>query len=130
MTTPAPSLFFVNDLFVCIVYQCLGFYSHLGLVFDVELTELNGPLHHLSCGFRFIHHLLDELVHHHYDRVRLKVWTKLLGGNNKGKCDLLHARVFGFSPLESLANIIHRVLYSLLFLDKCRSHSSCRYCQV
>ena len=112
MICPLDCLFLVFSIFrhskLCYeVYQCLGFYGHPRFVLDVELTKLDGPLYHSSYGFEFIHFLLGGLVCHYYDRVCLKVWTKFPRGHYHGKCDLLHMWVFGFSPLEGLADIIH-----------------------
>ena len=120
MVHPLDCLFLVFSIFghsklYYEVYQCLGFYGHPRFVLDVELTELDGPLYPSSYGFEFIHFFLGGLVCNYYDRVRLKVWTKLLRGHYHGKCDLLHTWVFGLNPLEGLADIIHRVLHSLFF---------------
>jgi len=59
------------------ICQHLGFYGRSGSIFSIELTKLDGPLYHSSSGLRFIHYFLNGLVRHYYDRVRLKVWTKL-----------------------------------------------------
>ena len=63
------------------IYQCLGFYSRPGLILYIELTELNGPLHHSSSSLKFIHCFLDGLIRHYYNRVSLKVRTELSGGH-------------------------------------------------
>ena len=63
------------------IRQRLGFYGHSGSIFYIKLTKLDGPLYHLSSGLKFIHCFLNWLVCHYYDRVSLKVWTKLSGGH-------------------------------------------------
>ena len=63
------------------ICQRLGFYGRSGSIFYIELTELNGPLYHLSNNLRFIHCFLYELLHHYYNWVSLKVWTKLSKGH-------------------------------------------------
>ena len=55
------------------IRQSLGFYGCSGLIFYIELTKLDGPLHHPSSCLRFIHYFLNGLVCHYYDRVSLKV---------------------------------------------------------
>ena len=59
----------------------LGFYGRLGSIFYIKLTELDGPLYHSSSSLRFIHYFLYGLVHHYYNWVSLKVWTKLSKGH-------------------------------------------------
>ena len=63
------------------IYQHLGFYGRSGSIFYIELTELDGSLYHLSSSLRFIHRFFNGLVYHYYNRVSLKVWTKLSGGH-------------------------------------------------
>ena len=63
------------------IRQHLGFYDCSGSIFYIELTKLDGPLYYSSSGLWFINCFLNGLVHHYYDRVSLKVWTKLSGGH-------------------------------------------------
>ena len=63
------------------VCQCLGFYGHPGSVLYVELTKLDGLLYHSSSSLRFIHRFLNGLIHYYYNRVSLKVRTKLSGAH-------------------------------------------------
>ena len=112
------------------ICQCLGFYSRPRAIFYIELAELNGPLYHPSSGFRFIHCFINGLVYHYYNWVSLKVWTKFSGGHYYGKGNLFYPRVSGFSSLESLADVIHRELYLILFSDQGSANYSCRHCYV
>ena len=63
------------------ICQRLSFYGRSRSILYIELTELNGPLHHSSSSLRFIHCFLNGLVHHYYNRVSLKVRTKFSGGH-------------------------------------------------
>jgi len=78
-----------------------------GSILYVELAQLDGPLYHSSSGLGFIHHFLNELVRHYYDRVRLKIQAKFSRGHYQGECDLLHSWVSGFGSLEGPVDVVH-----------------------
>ena len=107
------------------IRQCLGFYSYSGSIYYIELTKLDGSLYHLSSGHRFIHCFLNRLVRHYYDRVSLKVWTKLSKGHYQGEGNFLYSWVSGFSSLEGLADVIHWALHLIFFPDQGYAHCSC-----
>ena len=53
--------------------QCLRFNSRPGVVLNIELAKLDGPLDHSPCCLGLVHRLLNRLVHHYQDGVRLKI---------------------------------------------------------
>ena len=75
MTTPTPSLFWADEPLVCIVHrsaslgrlsssgdgegdevrQCLRFNGQLGVVLNVELAKLDGPLDHSPYCLKLVH---------------------------------------------------------------------------
>ena len=63
------------------ICQCLSFNGYPRLILYIELTELDGPLHHLSNSLRFIHYFLNGLIRDYYNQVSLKVRTKFSGGH-------------------------------------------------
>ena len=63
------------------ICQCLSFYGYPRLILYIELTELDGPLRHLSNSLKFIHYFLNRLIRDYYNQVSLKVRTKLSGGH-------------------------------------------------
>ena len=54
------------------VHQCLHFNSRLRVLLNFELSKLDGLLDHSSYCLGLVHGLLNWLVHHYQDGVRLK----------------------------------------------------------
>ena len=89
------------------VHQSLRLNGCLRVVLDVELAKLDCPLDHSPCCLRLVHGLLDGLVHHYQDGVRLKIRSQLTRSYYQRERNLLNSWVLGFYPLESLANVVN-----------------------
>ena len=109
------------------ICQCLSFYNSPRTVFYIKLAKFNGPLNHPSCCLGFVHCFFDWLVGHNYDGISLEVGTKLSRGHYQGEGDLLYGWISCFCTLEGLADIVHRELHPVFFLDQCRTDCCNRY---
>ena len=84
---------------------CLNGYPRV--VLDVELAKLDCPLYHSPCCFRLVYGLLDGLISHHHDGVRLKVWSQFARSYYQRECNLFNLWVLGFCTLKSLTDLLN-----------------------
>ena len=68
------------------------------MVLSVELAKFDYPLDHPSCSLGLVYRLLDVLVCHHQDGVRLEVRTQLNKATINANAIFLICGYLAFAP--------------------------------